>query len=292
MGSLILAATPIGNVSDASLRLIDLLENADIIAAEDTRRLYDLARRLNVEIQAKVISYYDHNEHLKASWLCDEVESGKTVCVVSDAGMPTINDPGLFLVREAITRSLPLTCAPGPSAALDALAISGLPTDKFCYEGFIPRKKSEKERYFSTLLYETRTMIFYESPQRIEETLQAMVTLFPPERPSVLARELTKNYEDIRRMPLGELLVSVCNDPPRGEIVLLLHGASSEEIQSEHISDEELAQLAIEKARTENIRIKDAISQVITHYPYSDGSIARPKKIYDIVLHLQGRTKQ
>ncbi len=238
-GILVLAATPIGNIRDASSRLVDLLKNADIVAAEDTRRLYDLAHRLNIEVSGTVISYYDHNEHTKAAWLCDEVKNGKTVCVVSDAGMPTINDPGLTLVREAIKRDIPITCAPGPSAALDALAISGLPTDRFCYEGFIPRKKGEKKQYFSTLLNETRTMIFYESPQRIEETLEVMVEIFPADRSAVLARELTKNYEDVRRLQLGDLLISVQQDHPRGELVLLLHGASTKEVQEAQISDED-----------------------------------------------------
>lgn len=136
LGKVVLAATPIGNMGDASSRLINLLETADIVAAEDTRRLYDLANRLGVHVSGQVIAYHDHNEHNKADGLLDKVEQGNTVLVVSDAGMPTINDPGLAIVRRAIERDLPVTCAPGPSAVLDALALSGLPTDRFCYEGF------------------------------------------------------------------------------------------------------------------------------------------------------------
>ena len=151
-GTVVLAATPIGNVSDASARLKALIERADIVAAEDTRRLYDLANRLGVHVNGRVIAYHDHNERNKADGLLDEVETGATVLVVSDAGMPTINDPGLAIVRRAIERGLPVTCAPGPSAVLDALALSGLPTDRFCYEGFLPRKHSERMQHLRTLL--------------------------------------------------------------------------------------------------------------------------------------------
>ncbi|EPI53986.1 16S rRNA (cytidine(1402)-2'-O)-methyltransferase, partial [Gardnerella vaginalis] len=145
LGKVVLAATPIGNMGDASSRLINLLETADIVAAEDTRRLYDLANRLGVHVSGQVIAYHDHNEHNKADGLLDKVEQGNTVLVVSDAGMPTINDPGLAIVRRAIERDLPVTCAPGPSAVLDALALSGLPTDRFCYEGFLPRKSGDRQ---------------------------------------------------------------------------------------------------------------------------------------------------
>ncbi|RRN61770.1 16S rRNA (cytidine(1402)-2'-O)-methyltransferase, partial [Caulobacter sp. 602-1] len=145
-------ATPIGNVGDASARLVAFLERADIVAAEDTRRLFDLARRLGVYVNGRVVAYHDHNERDKADGLLDQVETGATVLVVSDAGMPTINDPGLAIVRRAIERGLPVTCAPGPSAVLDALALSGLPTDRFCYEGFLPRKHAERVQYLRTLL--------------------------------------------------------------------------------------------------------------------------------------------
>lgn len=230
LGQVVLAATPIGNVGDASRRLIDLLEHADIVAAEDTRRLYDLANRLGIRVGGKVIAYHDHNERAKADGLLDRVEQGAVICVVSDAGMPTINDPGLAIVRRAIARGLPVTCAPGPSAVLDALAISGLPTDRFCYEGFVPRKKSERIHRLRSLLYETRTIVFYETPQRIVETMDAFAEVFPPDRPMVLARELTKDYEEVRRLTVAELRDSVRTDPPRGEIVLILSGATAQEM--------------------------------------------------------------
>ena len=174
-GTVVLAATPIGNVGDASARLVALLERADIVAAEDTRRLYDLARRLGVYVNGRVIAYHDHNERDKADGLLDQVETGATVLVVSDAGMPTINDPGLAIVRRAIERGLPVTCAPGPSAVLDALALSGLPTDRFCYEGFLPRKHSERVQYLRTLLPERRTIVFYETPHRIADSMDDLL---------------------------------------------------------------------------------------------------------------------
>lgn len=149
-GTVVMAATPIGNTADASARLIALLERADIVAAEDTRRLYALANRLGVHVNGRVVAYHDHNERDKSDGLLDQVETGATVLVVSDAGMPTINDPGLAIVRRAIERGLPVTCAPGPSAVLDALCLSGLPTDRFCYEGFLPRKHSERVQYLRT----------------------------------------------------------------------------------------------------------------------------------------------
>ena len=179
-GTVVLAATPIGNVGDASARLVALLERADIVAAEDTRRLYDLARRLGVYVNGRVIAYHDHNERDKADGLLDQVEQGATVLVVSDAGMPTINDPGLAIVRRAIERGLPVTCAPGPSAVLDALCLSGLPTDRFCYEGFLPRKHSERVQYLRTRLPERRTIVFYETPHRIADSMDDLLDAFGP----------------------------------------------------------------------------------------------------------------
>ena len=219
-GTVVLAATPIGNDGDASARLIALLEHADIVAAEDTRRLYALANRLGVHVGGHVVAYHDHNEREKADGLLDRVESGATVLVVSDAGMPTINDPGLAVVRRAIERGLPVTCAPGPSAVLDALALSGLPTDRFCYEGFLPRKHSERVQYLRTMRVERRTMVFYETLHRIDESMADLLEAFGSDRPMALCRELTKEYEQVRRGTIGEIRQSVVDDPPRGEMVL------------------------------------------------------------------------
>lgn len=290
-GTVVLAATPIGNVGDASARLVALLERADIVAAEDTRRLYDLARRLGVYVNGRVIAYHDHNERDKADGLLDQVETGATVLVVSDAGMPTINDPGLAIVRRAIERGLPVTCAPGPSAVLDALALSGLPTDRFCYEGFLPRKHSERVQYLRTLLPERRTIVFYETPHRIADSMDDLLDTFGPNRPMALCRELTKDYEQIRRGPIGEIRQSVIDDPPRGEMVLVIGGASNEEAEAaapSTLSVEDMAVLAIDRALEDGLRIKDAIAQVVQEHPLADGSLANRKQVYAAVLKIKG----
>ena len=288
---MVLAATPIGNVGDASARLVALLERADIVAAEDTRRLYDLARRLGVYVNGRVIAYHDHNERDKADGLLDQVETGATVLVVSDAGMPTINDPGLAIVRRAIERGLPVTCAPGPSAVLDALALSGLPTDRFCYEGFLPRKHSERVQYLRTLLPERRTIVFYETPHRIADSMDDLLDAFGPNRPMALCRELTKDYEQIRRGPIDEIRQSVIDDPPRGEMVLVIGGASNEEAEAaapSTLSVDDMAVLSIDRALEDGLRIKDAIAQVVQEHPLADGSLANRKQVYAAVLKIKG----
>ncbi|KWZ75866.1 16S rRNA (cytidine(1402)-2'-O)-methyltransferase [Alloscardovia omnicolens] len=290
-GRVVLAATPIGNTADASARLVTLLETADIVAAEDTRRLYDLARRLGVRVSGRVVAYHDHNERDKADSLLDEVASGATVLVVSDAGMPTINDPGLAIVRRAIERGLPVTCAPGPSAVLDALALSGLPTDRFCYEGFVPRKHAERMKRLRALAGEMRTIVFYETPHRIEETMNDLEEALGSSRLMALARELTKDYEEVRRGTISEIRESVVNNPPRGEIVLVIAGASEEEaVQaagSSILSIDNLAQLAVRTAQNNNVRIKEAITQVVADNPLPDGSFMSRKDVYARVLDMK-----
>ena len=253
-GTVVLAATPIGNVGDASARLVALLERADIVAAEDTRRLYDLARRLGVYVNGRVIAYHDHNERDKADGLLDQVETGATVLVVSDAGMPTINDPGLAIVRRAIERGLPVTCAPGPSAVLDAL-------------------------------------VFYETPHRIADSMDDLLDAFGPNRPMALCRELTKDYEQIRRGPIDEIRQSVIDDPPRGEMVLVIGGASNEEAEAaapSTLSVDDMAVLSIDRALEDGLRIKDAIAQVVQEHPLADGSLANRKQVYAAVLKIKG----
>ena len=204
-----------------------------------------------------MVAYHDHNERDKADGLLDNVETGATVLVVSDAGMPTINDPGLAIVRRAIERGLPVTCAPGPSAVLDALALSGLPTDRFCYEGFLPRKHSERMQHLRMLRSERRTIVFYETLHRIADSMDDLLESFGPDRRMALCRELTKDYEQIRRGTIGEIHNSVRNDPPRGEMVLVIEGASDEEVNENTpnvLSIEELAELAAAKAKDEGLR--------------------------------------
>ena len=289
-GTVVLAATPIGNVGDASARLVALLERADIVAAEDTRRLYDLANRLGVHVGGKVVAYHDHNERNKADGLLDNVEEGATVLVVSDAGMPTINDPGLAIVRRAIERGLPVTCAPGPSAVLDALALSGLPTDRFCYEGFVPRKHAERLQRLRALRAERRTIVFYETPHRIVESITDLLSEFGPDRRMALCRELTKDYEHIRRGTIADIKQSVDDDPPRGEIVLVIEGASEAEARDSApsaLSIDDLAVLSIDRAREDGLRIKDAIAEVVQEHPLPDGSLANRKQVYSAVLAMR-----
>ena len=290
-GTVVLAATPIGNTGDASARLIALMEGADIVAAEDTRRLYALANRLGIRVPGRVVAYHDHNERDKADGLLDQVEQGATVLVVSDAGMPTINDPGLAIVRRAIERGLPVTCAPGPSAVLDALCLSGLPTDRFCYEGFLPRKHSERVQHLRALKSERRTIVFYETLHRIDESMADLLDVLGPNRKMALCRELTKDYEQIRRGTIAEIRQSVVDDPPRGEMVLVIAGASEEEADAAApatLSIEDLAVLSVDRAQENNLRIKDAISQVVAEHPLSDGSLANRKQVYNAVLAMKG----
>lgn len=289
LGKVVLAATPIGNMGDASSRLINLLETADIVAAEDTRRLYDLANRLGVHVSGQVIAYHDHNEHNKADGLLDKVEQGNTVLVVSDAGMPTINDPGLAIVRRTIERDLPVTCAPGPSAVLDALALSGLPTDRFCYEGFLPRKSGDRQQHLRSLLSERRTIVFYEAPHRIAESMEDLLAVFGADRKMALCRELTKDFEEIRRGTISQICKSVENDPPRGEIVLVIAGATDEEIKQQNIdlSVEQLAQMSYDLSQNEGLRIKDAITRIVSQNPLSDGSFANRKEVYAACLNIK-----
>lgn len=289
LGKVVLAATPIGNMGDASARLINLLEAADIVAAEDTRRLYDLANRLGVHVSGQVVAYHDHNERNKADGLLDKVEQGSTVLVVSDAGMPTINDPGLAIVRRAIERDLPVTCAPGPSAVLDALALSGLPTDRFCYEGFLPRKSGERMQHLRSLLLERRTIVFYEAPHRIAESMAALLAVFGADRKMALCRELTKDFEEVRRGTIEQIAKSVENDPPRGEIVLVLSGASESDVaqQSVDLSVDQFAQMACDLSQNEGLRIKDAITRVVSQNPLSDGSFANRKEVYAACLKIK-----
>ncbi len=293
-GTVVLAATPIGNMGDASARLVALLGQADVVAAEDTRRLYDLANRLGVHVSGRVVANHDHNERAKADGLLDEVERGATVLVVSDAGMPTINDPGMAIVRRAIERGLPVTCAPGPSAVLDALALSGLPTDRFCYEGFVPRKHGERMQRFRALKAERRTIVFYETLHRIAETMDDLAGVFGPDRPMALCRELTKDYEEVRRGGIDQIRDTVIGNPPRGEMVLVIGGASDEEALAVEVHAggrvmdvPQLASLAVERAEAEGLRIKDAIAEVVDEHPLPDGSLVNRKLVYAETLKLK-----
>ena len=225
-GVLVLAATPIGNLADASPRLLTELGTADVIAAEDTRRLARLLHRLGVKTHARVVSYFEGNEARRTPSLIDELEAGQHVLLVTDAGMPSVSDPGYRLVSAAIEDGIPVTAIPGASAVLVALAVSGLPVDRFCFEGFLPRKGGERTRRLAELAAEPRTMVFFEAPHRTAASLAAMVECFGPDRRGVVCRELTKIHEEIRRGPLAELASWAAAHEVRGEVALVVAGRS------------------------------------------------------------------
>ncbi len=223
-GRLVLAATPIGNVEDASPRLRRLLAESEVVAAEDTRRLRALAARMGVTIGGRVVSYHEHNEGERAGELLDVVRGGGTVVVVTDAGMPSVSDPGFRVVAAAVEAGLPVTAAPGPSAVLTALALSGRPTDRFCFEGFPPRKPGERARALAELATERRTLVFFEAPHRLAQTLTAMADAFGAQRPAAVCRELTKTYEEVVRGPLTDLAAWAVAREVRGEIAIVVGG--------------------------------------------------------------------
>jgi 16S rRNA (cytidine1402-2'-O)-methyltransferase len=228
---LIVAATPIGNLGDASPRLREHLETATVIAAEDTRTLKQLARGLGINLAARLISLHEHNEGERLAELI-EIARDQDLLLVSDAGMPTISDPGFQLLRAAREHEIAVSVIPGPSAVLAALALSGLPTDRFCFEGFLPRKSAARIRAFQDLVNEARTMVFFESPHRIQASLQDAVAVFGPDRPASLSRELTKKFEETVRGSLAELAAWATREP-RGEIVLVIAGSADVIIDAE-----------------------------------------------------------
>jgi 16S rRNA (cytidine1402-2'-O)-methyltransferase len=230
VGRVVLAATPLGNPGDASARLIAALGEADIVAAEDTRRARRLASDLGVTITGRVVSFYDAVERERSEELADAAESGSVVLVITDAGMPAVSDPGFRLVALAADRHIPVTALPGPSAVLTALALSGLPVDRFCFEGFLPRKSGERRSRIDELVAEPRTMIFFEAPHRLAATLEALADVLGSERSAAVCRELTKTYEEVRHGSLGDLAVWAA-DGVRGEITIVVGGASPDEVR-------------------------------------------------------------
>lgn len=223
-GVLVLAATPIGDLADASPALSRELGRADLVAAEDTRRLKALAARLGVRVSAPVVSYFDGNESDRVGLLLSALEEGKRVVVVTDAGMPVVSDPGFRIVAAAAASGYRVTAAPGPSAVLTALAVSGLPSDRFCFEGFPPRKGGERRRRLASLAEEQRTMVFFEAPHRLAAFLADAADAFGADRPAVVARELTKTYEEVVRGGLAEL-AAWASEGARGEISVVIAGA-------------------------------------------------------------------
>jgi 16S rRNA (cytidine1402-2'-O)-methyltransferase len=252
-GTLYIVATPIGNLQDMSPRAIQTLKSVDCIAAEDTRHSAPLLQHFM--INTATLALHEHNERDRTVKLLERLQQGDSIALISDAGTPLINDPGYFLVREARKVGIRIVPIPGPSAVIAALSVSGLPTDKFCYEGFLPAKSKHRLQQLELLQYETRTIIFYEAPHRVLESLQDMLQVFGSEREVVIARELTKLYETIHSAILGELVEWVKQDEnqQRGEIVLMVKGAEinkteADAISIEHILKTLLAELPLKQA--------------------------------------------
>jgi 16S rRNA (cytidine1402-2'-O)-methyltransferase len=226
-GVLVLAGTPIGNVEDAPPALGRELAAADIVAAEDTRRLRRLASALGVYIGGRVVSYFEANETARTPELIEALVAGARVLLVSDAGMPSVSDPGYRLVEAAVAAGIRVTVAPGPSAVLAALTVSGLPVDRFCFEGFLPRRPGERSRRLVALAAEERTLVFFESRHRLAATLMAMRDAFGEQRRAAVCRELTKTHEEVRRGSLGELAAWAADGGVLGEITVVVAGAPS-----------------------------------------------------------------
>ncbi len=234
-GVLVLAATPIGQVGDAPPRLAAELAGADVVAAEDTRRLRRLTTELGLSIGGRVVSYFEGNEAARTPQLVAALSAGQRVVLVTDAGMPSVSDPGYRLVVAAVAEGVRVTAVPGPSAVLTALAVSGLPVDRFCFEGFLPRKAGERARRLSALAGEERTLVFFEAPHRTGATLAAMAEAWGDDRRAAVCRELTKTHEEVRRGGLAEL-VGWAGDGVRGEVTLVVAGAVPEQLDTDPAS--------------------------------------------------------
>ena len=275
-GRLLLGATPLGQPSDASPRLIAALSSADIVAAEDTRRVRTLAKALDVAIGGKIVSFFDHVEAARVPALVDEISAGATVLMVSDAGTPLISDPGHRLVAACIAAGLSVQCLPGPSAVTTALAVSGLPSEKFCFEGFAPRKQSARRSWLASLAGERRTAVFFESPRRLAACLSDAVEQLGGARQAGVCRELTKVHEEVVRGSLDELAAWAA-DGVLGEITVVLAGATLRA---------DLPALVVEVSALVDagMGVKDACAQVIAATP---GAPSR-RELYDAVLRSRG----
>jgi 16S rRNA (cytidine1402-2'-O)-methyltransferase len=267
---IILAATPIGNLGDASRRLVEALENATVVAAEDTRTTQRLLAALGVDNRPRLVALHDHNEKERSGELV-ALAREEDVLVLSDAGMPTVSDPGYALVSLAAAEGVTVTAIPGPSAVVTALAVSGLPTDRFTFEGFVPRKPGERRSWLRALATELRTMVFFESPARLAASLADMAAAFGADRPAAVCRELTKLHEEVRRDGLAELAAWAA-DGVRGEIVVVVSGAAPREV----VFDDAVAQVAGLVA--DGVRLKDAAAEVAAQTGHSS------RELYQAVL--------
>lgn len=266
---------PLGNPGDASARLRETLTDADVVAAEDTRRLARLARDLDVSISGRTVSYFEGNEQRRTPELIESAREGAVVALVTDGGMPTVSDPGFRLVTAAHDAGVEVTVVPGPSAVTTALALSGLPCDRFCFEGFPPRRAGTRRQRLGELAREQRTMVFFEAPHRVASCLADLAAAFGPERPAALCRELTKRYEQVRRGRLGELAGWVAEVPPRGEITLVVGGAPVDPLV--HL-DEEILRAAVTTRMNNGATHRDAVAAVAHEYGVSR------RELYELTL--------
>lgn len=271
-GVLVLAGTPIGSVDDAPPRLRAELVGADVIAAEDTRRLHGLTQRMGIDLTARVVSYFEGNESARTPGLVADLQEGRRVVLVTDAGMPSVSDPGYRLVTAAIEADIRVTAVPGPSAVLTALAVSGLPVDRFCFEGFAPRRGGERRRRLGEIAADRRTSIWFEAPHRLAAFLADAASTLGADRPAAVCRELTKTYEEVRRGPLSEL-VAWAADGVRGEITVVIAGAAA---AAEVGLDEAVAMVAERVAG--GARTKPAVAEVAAETGLSKN------QVYEAVL--------
>jgi len=259
-GQLILAATPLGNILDASPRLKETLEQADLIAAEDTRRAKRLFADLNLEIKAPVISLFEENEIEKIPDIIEKLKNGLKVVVISDAGTPAISDPGYRLVTKAIEENISITVIPGPSAVLSALVLSGLPTDRFSFEGFIARKGKERTEILNNLNTQSRTMVIFESPRRTLQTLQDIQEIVGDDRKAAVVREISKTYEEVIRGSLKELVDWANSKEVLGEITLVIAGV--ENTGKKEVDEEAIGE--VKQLIAAGSSFKDAVQEVST----------------------------
>ncbi|MDQ6523545.1 16S rRNA (cytidine(1402)-2'-O)-methyltransferase [Nocardioides sp. LHD-245] len=276
-GVLVLAGTPIGQVGDAPPRLAAELAAADVVAAEDTRRLRRLVTELGIELSGRVVSYFEGNEAARTPSLVEALVAGERVVLVTDAGMPSVSDPGYRLVAAAVEADVRVTAVPGPSAVLTALAVSGLPVDRFCFEGFLPRKAGERSRRLADLAGEQRTMVFFEAPHRTEAALAAMRDAFGAERAAVVCRELTKTHEEVRRDALAAL-VDWAAEGVRGEVTIVVAGAVPGAAVA---TDPDSLRAAVAELEESGMRRKEAIAVVA-------GQAGLPKRDVYQVVHIDG----
>lgn len=265
-GRVVLVGAPLGNPGDASPRLRETLASADVVAAEDTRRLARLAGDLGVQMTGRTVSYFEGNERRRTPELVAAARDGAVVALVTDGGMPSVSDPGYRLVTAAYEAGVEVAVVPGPSAVTTALAVSGLPCDRFCFEGFPPRRAAARRQHLAALAAEQRTLVFFEAPHRLAATLADLAAAFGADRPAVACRELTKRFEEIRRGSLGELAGWAAEQRARGEITLVVAGSPAEVREP---PDEEVLRAAVATRVAVGSSHRDAVAAVAREYGVS-----------------------